>query len=435
MYIKVSGLYIGQGMANLVEVYENRADAGLPAPRIKGLVLLDCGTMGREGRPGGHVNEPDSPIAVNYIKKKIEQNNGKLDALVLSHLDADHINKIIELTGRNQDGVLKSIGRTLVGGTVKAFNPLDNSFVGGRRTAGLSLAARRMAEAVRKISGRVSIFSITDGYVQKDCDFLKFAGDPSGFGDELQFRLLANRSLPALKAGDDLFINGNSAVVVAEYSGGGKHYAFLFPGDATADTYEYLNRRIEKYEDRYTFLTAANRVLMLPHHGAVRTACKGGKISNGETLEQQLQEAEGFAEKIKATHVYASAHYNARCYAHPNLDILDLFAGYAQAAAEHETFGFRVRKSADGKPIGVKDGTGVSYGLYAVCADKETYTAHALQKKPEEQRFSAELATYAGTYGGRATVITDMPEKEHKFYSLVCSIENGQFERAVEENL
>lgn len=434
MYIKVSGLYIGQGMANLVEVYESKADAELPAPVIKGLVLLDCGSAGKEGKPGGSQNEPNSPIAVNYIKQRIQQNAGKLDALILSHLDSDHISRIIDLTGRNKDGVLQSIDRTLIGGTVKAFNPLNNAFTGGGRAAGLNPRARRMAEAVAKISKKVSIFSITDGYVQKNCDFLNFKGASAGFQDELQFRLLANRSLPGLNAGADLFINGNSAVIVAEYTGGGNHYAFIFPGDATADTYEYINERLEKYEDNYTFLTASNRVLMLPHHGAVRTACKGGRISREGTLKEQLQEAEKFAEKIKATHVYASAHYNARHYAHPNLDILDLFSTHAQTSPGHETFGFRVRKNADGYPIGMNDAWGVSYGLFAVCMEKEAYTSHALQKKTGEERFLADLASYVGTFGGRATAITDLPEKEHKFYSLVCSIENGQFARTVKEN-
>lgn len=434
MYIKVSGLYIGQGAANLVEIYENKANAELTSPKVKGLVLLDCGSAGKEGKQGGAaVNEPDSAIAVDYIKKMISANNGKLDALVLSHLDSDHINRIIQLTGQNKDGVLQSIGKTLIGGTSRGFR-LDNSIIGRSGIGGLSREARSMIEAVKKICTDIRIFSIIDGYVQSECNFLEFKSNTLGIEDSLGFRILANRSLPSLKANDDMYINGNSAVVVAEYSDGSNHYAFLFPGDATVDTYEYINNRLKTYEDKYSFLQASQRVLMLPHHGAVRTSCRNGRISNKDALDSQLTETKAFAEKINATHIYASAHYNAKWYAHPNADIMDIFAKNAEASTEaHENFGFRIRTDAEGKPIGTNNrNTGVSYGLYTLPNETEAYTAHALKTGEGEEPFKQELVSYRGSLGGRAFHVTDMPKQTHIFRSLIYTIDNGAFNVTVE---
>lgn len=430
MYIKVSALYIGQGAANLVEIYEKKADAALSSPVVKGLVLLDCGSAGKEGKQDGAApNEPDSAIALDYIKEKISANHGKLDALILSHLDSDHINKIISLTGKNQDGVLQSIGKTLIGGTHRGFQ-FDNSIAGERSSVdGLTREARDMIEAVKKICTDIKIFSIIDGYVESDCNFLKFESHTPGIKDSLEFRLLANRSLPSLTGGKDLYINGNSAVVVAEYCDGRNRYAFLFPGDATVDTYEYINKRLKTYGAKYTFLQASKKVLMLPHHGALRTSCKKGKISNSVALDSQLTEAKAFAEKINATHIYASAHYNAQTYFHPCMDMMDLFAKNAEASAEkHENFGFRIRTNTNRIPIGETDkAEGVSYGLYTHPDEKEVYTAHTLKTGEGEKPFAQELISYTNRSGGKAFHVTDMPEQTHVFRSLIYAIDNGTF--------
>lgn len=440
MYIKVTGLYIGQGMSNLVEVYETKANATAANPKFKGLVLIDCGTFGKDGKPARAANEPGSAIALDYIQRKIRQNKGALTALILSHLDQDHINKVIKLTGENKDGPLQKIGLVLIGGTAKSFNAKKNIFIGTAGTAGLSAIARKMAEALKKICTNIRIFSVTDGYVQKDCNFLEFQGTAAAHKDRLQFRVLANRSLPALKTSDDLFINGNSAVIIAEYTHPqGRHVAFLFTGDATEDTFAYMNKRLAKYRTKYTFLGATKKVLMLPHHGAVRTACPGGKITNRDTLADQLTEATDFANTVSATHVFASAHYNAKRFAHPNMDVFDLFSAHADAAAVHENFGFRVRVNGVGIPVsGSARGFSPSYGLFTVSSAKEAYTAHTIrtrtQPPPPDPPFSKPLVSYQSTKGG-AFRITDLPAENHQFYSLVSEIDNGVFSSAVKSVL
>ncbi|MCO7121237.1 hypothetical protein NIA71_04635 [Ihubacter massiliensis] len=438
MYIKVTGLYIGQGMSNLVEVYENKADATAANPVFKGLVLIDCGTFGKDGKPAHAPNEPDRPIALNYIERKIRQNNGALSALVLSHLDQDHINKIIRLTGERQDGPLQRIGTVLIGGTAKKFNAKKNVFTGGAGVAGLSSIARKMAVALKKICNNIRIFSVIDGYVQKDCNFLDFKGT-TGNQDELRFRILANRSLPALKNGDDLYINGNSAVIVAEYiHPQGGHFAFLFTGDATDDTFAYMNKRLDKFSAKYTFLNAAKKVLMLPHHGAVRTACPDGKMTNRDTLADQLAQATTFADTVAATHVFASAHYNAKRFSHPNMDVFDIFSAHADAAANHENFGFRVRLDGGGVPIPAPAGGFPSYGLFTIDSTKAAYTAHTIitrtQPRPPDPPFSKPLVSYTSAKGG-AFRITNLPAADHQFYSLISEVENGVFNSVISQIL
>lgn len=435
MYIKVTGLYIGQGMSNLVEVYENKADATAANPVFKGLVLIDCGTFGKDGKPGPARNEPDRPIALDYIERKIRQNKGTLTALILSHLDQDHINKIIRLTGENKDGPLQKIGIVLIGGTAKQFDVKKNVFSGNSGVAGLSAIARNMAAALKKICTNIRIFSITDGYVQKDCNFLKFQGTTAPHKDELQFRLLANRSLPALKASDDLYINGNSAVLIAEYvHPQGAHFAFLFTGDATEDTFAYMNKRLDEFRTKYTFLNATKKVLMLPHHGAVRTACHGGKMTSNSTLEDQLAQAIDFADTVEATHVFASAHYNARRFSHPNMDVFDIFSNHAEGDAAHENFGFQVRIDSAGVPVsGQPNRFSPSYGLLTTDSAQAAYTAHTIltPTQPPAPPFSKPLVSYTSTKGG-AFHIDDLPTENHQFYSLVSEVDNGAFSSGIQ---
>ena len=423
MYIKVTGLYIGQGMSNLIEIYETKNDAAGENPTFKGLILIDCGSAGKEGKAGGAENEPNTPIALDYLTKKITQNHGTLTAIILSHLDDDHINKIAVLIGEGDSRILKKVEHTLIGGTHKSFKTDDNIFRNSTCNVGLSSVARKMAEGLKKVCSDFQIFSITDTYIQKECTFLELKGNTPA--DTIGIRLLANRSLPTSSANNDLFINGNSAFVIAEYiHPGGAHFAFMFAGDATMDTFTYMNKRLTTYQANYTFLNASERVLMLPHHGAIRTACDTGKITGTKPLANQLNAARTFANTVKATHVYASAHYNARRFFHPNLNILELFSRNTEAAPSHENLGFFVRLK-DGVPCtGAEHGFTPSYGMRSVTSSTASYTSHTLLTPPNETPLYADFVSYNSPPNDRFQ-ITNLPDKTHQFNSFVCEIDNG----------
>lgn len=154
----------------------------------------------------------------------------------------------------------------------------------------------------------------------------------------------------------------------------------------------------------------------MPHHAALRTACDGEKIKRDRTLEDQLSETRFFADTVQPSCVYASAHYNAKRYFHPNLNSLGVFAGYTENADSHHVFGFGLQMDGE-YPKCKENRYRPGYDLQTVDCRKRTYTSHSIQEP-----ISVKSALYNGAAGHR---ITTLPQKHHVFGNLVCEIGRG----------
>lgn len=242
MYVKCSALYVGQGAANLIEIYENKGDQ-----RAAGLILIDFGSAGKKGRPAGgtrgNEDEPNRCFSFDYISDVLYRNMKKLDLLILSHLDEDHINMV---PGLIEEERLSEIGSTIIGGTNRGISDRVHPFrKGSRMRTNVSPLVSKLAKTVTGVCGDIRIFTADDGYL--DCDQSIYTKEIGG--ERFTLKLLANRSTPSVKGASE-FINSNSSVTVGEYRGGGKHYALIFPGDATSDTFRFINRRFADPQKR-----------------------------------------------------------------------------------------------------------------------------------------------------------------------------------------
>lgn len=410
MYIKCSALYVGQGAANLIEIYENKKDQS-----AAGLILIDFGSAGKKGCPTGGTrgkeDEPNHCSSFDYISGVLDKNSNKLNLLILSHLDEDHINMVPTLIEENR---LSKIDSTIIGGTNRGISDRLHPFrKGSRMKTDVSPLVAKLAKTVTGVCGDIRIFTADDGYL--DCNqniYRKEIG-----GESFTLKLLANRSTPSVK-GSSEFINSNSAVTVGEYRGKRKHYALIFPGDATSDTFQFIGQRFAdpSKKAKYTFLEAEKKILIMPHHSALRTACNGEKIKKGIKLEEQLSATRYFAETIQPTCIYASAHYKAKRYFHPNLNVLGVFAEYTEEADSHHVFGFELQMD-QGYPCCRDNKFKTTYDLKTVACEKRTYTSHSVQDS-----ISVKSASYNGTDSCR---ITTLPGKQHVFGNLICEIDQG----------
>ncbi len=410
MYVKCSALYVGQGAANLIEIYENKGDQ-----RAAGLILIDFGSAGKKGRPAGgtrgNEDEPNRCFSLDAISDVLDKNTKKLDLLILSHLDEDHINMIPTLI---EEGRLLRIDSTIIGGTNRGISDRIHPFrKGSRMKTDVSPLVAKLAKTVTGVCGDIRIFTADDGYL--DCDQSIYKKEIRG--ESFTLKLLANRSTPSVKGASE-FINSNSSVTVGEYRGAGKHYALIFPGDATSDTFRFINRRFADPQKRakYTFLNAEKKILIMPHHSALRTACDGEKIKKDIKLEDQLSETRYFADTVQPSCIYASAHYNAKRYFHPNLNSLGVFAGHTENADKHHVFGFELQMKG-GYPYCKEKRYKPNYDLKTEDCTKRTYTSHSIQ-----ETISAESASYNGVADHR---ITTLPQNHHVFGNLACEIDQG----------
>lgn len=149
-----------------------------------------------------------------------------------------------------------------------------------------------------------------------------------------KIRLLASRS--CLNVARSKFINANSAVVVCEYSSGNQTANICYGGDATYETFSYINRAMDSPRAAEAGLyqnLEKNKcnILITPHHGALKTACRGQNISSRTKLNIQLQAAEQFSDHICACCIFTSAYYQSYHW-HPCRDVLKLFGKYVPAS-------------------------------------------------------------------------------------------------------
>ncbi|MCX4695673.1 MBL fold metallo-hydrolase [Streptomyces sp. NBC_01408] len=277
-------LFCGQGMTKLIEVYDN----GVEKDPADFLALVDCGG-----------NKSDADKALEYIAGKVAARNPpRLDYVVISHQDGDHV-KLLSLLGDK----LKEIGNTTVGG-VFAGGALWQPVNWNTLKHFLQCVDYPEKDVIRGAPGQSHYKGKTK---PSELGYLVRHGD-------VHLRLLIS-NLVVEGGGDDIVKNASSAAVVVDNG----DYAVVLPGDATYQTMGAIN----DISNLKAVLLPSVVALEMPHHGALRTAVEN-YTSSGNVDQFGWKIIKGFADTMAPQNVGASAGpWNTHC--HPMQEVLEVF--------------------------------------------------------------------------------------------------------------
>ncbi len=354
--VRVTAYYVGQGLAQLVEVF----DSG--SPLSEGCQYLALVDFGSEKVRGNYASLEAKPGALGQscteIKQKIVDHGTKLELLVISHTDFDHISILKELLADlNQSGPpFLAVRKVIIGGTPYERNSLE-SFSGNtikkkKPSATLSALGKLLSDlkkanlqmSVAFFGGKNHYYDKSGtGYTAKDdwLDHLNYG--PVGLKNpKVLLRILTSRHFindKNLQKDAAAYINTNSAVVVVEaYADDGDSTpasAILLTGDIQWDTIKYLDDTFAAAADCFPFL-AVPKAMVVPHHGALKTACKGDKVTPKVALTTQLADLHSWAGKLSCGVLIVSA--KDGIFPHPCAQVLDQLGGSEMTAAAHQNF-------------------------------------------------------------------------------------------------
>jgi hypothetical protein len=291
--IRVCSLDVGQGMCTFVEIYNTDNN-------IIRTLLFDLGST-----------KAANPATLEFIagQVKLRKPAPFIDAVFLSHKDADHVNLIGSL--------LKLLPADMGIGTVR---------YGGRRawyhSGIINDLAKRCADADHDVSG----FSVGDTNYDTDLGFYDYLWDM----DDLTVYLLAvNTPYGDEVAGaaestistqpDHDQANSKSLVCYLWYNDA----AFAICGDATFPALVYINGVLKNDKLGHT------KMLLLPHHASRRTTFGLGR-TNDDISDEARKSVNTFARKLGGQTLIASA--NTR-HSHPSLETTALFQQYSDKGA------------------------------------------------------------------------------------------------------
>lgn len=284
-------LFCGQGMTTLVEVY----DSGDPTSAPNYLALVDCGGNVAEGQ-----------TATTYIADKVAAKaDKKLDAVLISHQDQDHVL------------LLDQLGKKLAAKGCTG----ERIFVGG-----ISWEKHNQA----KVKRFVKTLGIPAKKVGFDAPFSSDYEDVDKRTDLGYWAKYQNVYIRVLVSGlsvtgkDDIVKNSSSAVLVVENGA----YSMVLPGDATYQTMEAAN----------DILDVKNLIpkvigLEIPHHGALRTAVED-YYAKGKPKDFDFSIINSFAANIAPQVVVASAGPR-NTHNHPMEEVLQVFESTLGTAGAH----------------------------------------------------------------------------------------------------
>lgn len=300
-------LFCGQGMTNLIEVY----DGGVEKPAADWLAVVDCGGNTSWGK-----------YAVDQIVAKVKARKSKrLECLVISHQDDDHL------------ALLSQLGPELK--AIKA--PVEKVYAGGLYWGDKS---NEILGDFLDTVGYPFTKLVTDG-VGATSDYVGAKTRAqltsiASYGDTHVRRLMTNVSLTSGAA--DIKRNASSTVVAIDNGTN----VVLLPGDATYETMAEISA-----------LPATAKKLVLPvfatgipHHGALRTAVEN-YVASKDPSDFGYRIVDGFAKLIGSERAAASAGpYNG--YKHPIQEVLMRFYSKLVVAKKH-TYVSYVFQRTDGK--------------------------------------------------------------------------------------
>ena len=309
---RVRILYCGQGMANFLEF--STLD-GQGKETLRGAAFVDFGV--------DHESAENSAGAVKVVcdRLKLLQSPAGIGFVAISHQDTDHwgiIDPLVnELARRN---IRVQIGAIHYAGA-------DWSDTAHER---LLLLAERSEDPRPQI---VPMKPDRSDYYGPG-----FPAAQLGNWGPIVVRVLC-ANIPVQTSGP-LRKNGTSAVIVVEC----EKQTVLLPGDATYETFAYINNIFGMYGGQSPLNTCV--AMSIPHHGAYASF-----VGPKETLADSA--GKRFAEHVGALNAVASAGWK---HHHPRKDILDLFAFEADIGDFHDYAAYPTNTAKDPTTYNTPDG-------------------------------------------------------------------------------
>lgn len=288
-HIELNVLNVGQGSFVFVEVYSS-------VSILTNTLLIDCGSL---ASPYG-----EKKGAINYVYGKLMSMPAPtIDALIVSHPDADHVNMLVPLfkkfAGNLAVKMIRYGGKESWYGslfdTIKAA--VNNTPVGGGFTVKESQLLTDGSWAPLWSENGVTLTTV-------------MANTPSTRAE----RLKAGQSIDTITgkpSGDRV----NTMSVVCGVIFGEK--IFVATGDATKKTIFEINSVLKDIT-----LTNDTYGLTLPHHGSRGTTLGMGKPSAKASVTN-LAAVKTFSNAFSADTAVASASNTQ--YHHPSLTVMDIF--------------------------------------------------------------------------------------------------------------
>lgn len=297
--IVVNVLYCGQGMTTLVECYDT-GDDKKPADY---LVLVDC---------GGDVNEGSA--AVQYIADKVlATKSKKLDWLIISHQDGDHV-RLLPYLGTKLKGKGATVDSVFLGG-------LDWG-QGSKDDVTAFLADVNYAKSPRFNAPPRSDY---EGKKGKKIDTWPNLGKLVKHGD-MYIRILTS-GLDVQTSRGDIRKNASSSVVVVDDGAN----TVVLPGDATFQTMNRINNIANLGN-----LLKPVLGLEIPHHGALRTAVEN-YAANRDPDALDYSVVDTFVQRMQPMEVVASAGAE-NTHRHPVEEVFNTFESYLKNSNGDHTY-------------------------------------------------------------------------------------------------
>jgi hypothetical protein len=288
---RVKILWCGQGMTTLVECYRD----GVVKQKADYLALVDCGGNTEWGQH-----------AIDYVAEKILATDGpKLNALIISHQDKDHVTLLNGLAAKLEDEDV-ALGEVFLGGLDWEQSNIDSveTFLNA-----VDYDVEDVTFDAPKLSHYIGVKEV------KKLRYFDLFGD---------MRIRALVSGLATTGRPDIRKNASSAVVVVDTG----TWAVVLPGDATYQTMDAVNQ----IKNINTLLRPVIG-LEIPHHGALRTAVEE-YVANKEPTEFNFDIITKFASIISPRMVAASAGpWNG--HKHPIEEVLEVFDPHLHLANDH----------------------------------------------------------------------------------------------------
>lgn len=293
---RLVALAVGQGMAHLVEYYNDASSLTYP----NALVLVDFGGNKK------YASGANTHIVERLQAQKTAKLNPGFDLVVISHQDSDHQALLKSLQEAiTAAGITPRIDRTSLGGLMwRAANKTSvTSFF-------------KFASTPPPPSWTTTSTSHYDGATSR-AD-LKSLFAYNGVACRV---VISNHAVTT--GGDDIVRNASSQVLVFEDGSA----SVVLPGDATWETMAYINSLYTEWETKkIASLIPQVKGLEIPHHGALRTAVEGyaATLNFSQLTVTILRD---FIKNLSGKLVFASAGYLST-HGHPVLEVLKEFEGY-----------------------------------------------------------------------------------------------------------
>lgn len=422
-FVSVTMFYMEQGLAQTIEVFDSQ-------DHLQALVLVDFGTDKFVWSFDNTKNKGNAlGKSCELLEQKIEE-RGKIDILIISHTDNDHINLLVSFLQSHNI----TIDRVILGGTPRGRHSLaqfnSSTIEKQKGSTVLKDLGEQLARIYPEQDAQIQLFASMNHYfIQRGTSLAPKVEGPTSlrewdFGPsqtripKASLRVVTSRHFiddADLSRDAGAYVNANSVVlameVYADKNDTVPASVIFLTGDIQWSTMQYLTDCFEQGGTNcFPFLnTGVHRAMIVPHHGALKTACKGNNVKKDpdgrNSLDVQLEDLKTWGAKMECEILAVSAKAGGNRQ-HPCRQTMDKLSTGRLITAP------AVHQNVEMSAVPHKDKDGCSYTKTVI---------------PAEQR-----AVYT-SYAGKVTP-TGKTQPEETARSVIISVdEEGRMDVAVDE--